>query len=166
MLVQTGAAPANGQNNRIPQIIQARKDEIKYRINQRVGDARAATAANKFTEARAALEDAKVARDSDVTVSISRGQKLVPDVVGKTQDEAEQLIHAAGFVPKPSPDSNSTEPAGTVTGQTPPADTPLPQGANVFFTVSSGPSSPPTSPPTSEPTSPPTSLPTSPASPS
>jgi serine/threonine-protein kinase len=108
----------------------------------------------------------KVARDSDVTVSISRGQKLVPDVVGKTQAEAEQLIRAAGFVPKPSPDSNSTEPAGTVTGQTPPADTPLPQGANVFFTVSSGPSSPPTSPPTSEPTSPPTSLPTSPASPS
>jgi serine/threonine-protein kinase len=110
----------------------------------------------------------KVARDSDVNVSISRGPTEVPDVVGKTQQEAEQLIRDAGFVPKVSDDNNSTEPQGTVTGQTPPANTQLQQGSPVFITVSTGqPSSPPTSsPPTSEPTSPPTSLPTSPISPS
>jgi serine/threonine-protein kinase len=98
-----------------------------------------------------------------VTVSISQGPKTVPNVVGKTQQQAEQMLRNAGFVPSASPDNTSTEPKGTVTGQTPAADTPLQQGATVFITVSQyKPSSPPTSPPTG-PTSPPTSLPTSPA---
>jgi serine/threonine-protein kinase len=110
----------------------------------------------------------KVARDSDVTVSISRGPTKVPNVVGMTQSDAEQLIRARGFVPKTSDDNNSTEPAGTVTDQTPPAGTQLPQGSTVFITVSTGqPSSPPTSSaPTSPPTSEPTTLPTDPVSPS
>jgi beta-lactam-binding protein with PASTA domain len=102
----------------------------------------------------------QVARDSKVTVSVSRGQKKVPDVVGLTQDEAEQLIKSRGFTPQVSDDNTSTEPKGTVTGQTPAADQTLPQGSTVFITVSTyEPSSPPTTPPTS----PPTSLPTSPA---
>jgi serine/threonine-protein kinase len=110
----------------------------------------------------------KVARDSDVTVSISRGPTKVPNVVGMTQSDAEQLIRARGFVPKTSDDNNSTEPAGTVTDQTPPAGTQLPQGSTVFIQVSTGqPSSPPTSSaPTSPPTSEPTTLPTNPVSPS
>ena len=108
----------------------------------------------------------QVARDSDVSVSISRGPQKVPDVVGLMQNQAEQKIKDAGFTPQVSPDNNSTEPKGTVTGQTPPAGQTLPQGSTVFITVSSfEPSSPPTSSPTSEPTSPPTSLPTSPPSP-
>jgi eukaryotic-like serine/threonine-protein kinase len=108
----------------------------------------------------------QIARDSDVSVSISRGPQKVPDVVGLMQNQAEQKIKDAGFTPQVSPDNNSTEPKGTVTGQTPPAGQTLPQGSTVFITVSSfEPSSPPTSSPTSEPTSPPTSLPTSPPSP-
>jgi eukaryotic-like serine/threonine-protein kinase len=106
----------------------------------------------------------KVARDSDVTVSISRGPQKVPNLVGHTQAEAEQMIKDRGFTPQVSPDNSSTEPQGTVTGQTPAAGATLPQGSTVFITVSTfNPSSPPTSPPTSEPTSPSTSLPTSPA---
>jgi serine/threonine-protein kinase len=105
----------------------------------------------------------KVARDSDVTVSISRGPQKVPNVVGRTQAEAEQMIKDRGFTPQVSPDNSSTETKGTVTGQTPAAGATLPQGSTVFIQVSTyNPSSPPTSPPTSEPTSPPTSLPTSP----
>jgi serine/threonine-protein kinase len=108
----------------------------------------------------------QVARDSDVSVSISRGPQKVPDVVGLTQDQAEQKIKDAGFTPQVSPDNNSTEPKGTVTGQTPPAGQTLPQGSNVFINVSSyEPTSPPTSSPTTGPTSPPTSLPTSPITP-
>jgi eukaryotic-like serine/threonine-protein kinase len=103
---------------------------------------------------------------SDVTVNIARGQQKVPDVVGHTQADAEAMIKARGFNPQVSQDTSSTQPEGTVTGQTPPAGTQLPQGSTVFITVASAPSSPPTSPPTSGPTSPPTSLPTSPISPS
>jgi serine/threonine-protein kinase len=106
----------------------------------------------------------KVPRDTEVTVSISRGPKQVPSVVGLMQDQAVQELKARGFDPQVSPDNSSTEPKGTVTGQTPAAGTPLQQGSTVFITVSSyEPSSPPTSPPTSEPTSPTTSTPTSPS---
>jgi serine/threonine-protein kinase len=105
----------------------------------------------------------QVARDSDVTVDVSQGPHKVPDVVGKTQAEAEQMIKDAGFVPQVSPDNSSTEPNGTVTGQTPAAGQTLPQGSTVFITVSNfEPTSPPTSEPTTEPTSPSTSPPTSP----
>jgi len=105
-----------------------------------------------------------VPRGSDVNVSISRGPNEVPDVVGLTQAQAEQKIKAAGFTPQVSPDNNSTQPKGTVTGQTPPAHTHLQQGSPVFITVSTyEPSSAPTSSPTTEPTSPTTSLPTSPS---
>jgi serine/threonine-protein kinase len=106
----------------------------------------------------------QVPRDTEVTVSISQGPQKVPDVVGMTQAEAEQALKDAGFVPSVSPDNSSTEPKGTVTGQTPAAHTPLQQGSTVFITVSQyEPSSPPTTPPSSEPTSPSTSLPTTPA---
>jgi serine/threonine-protein kinase len=103
-----------------------------------------------------------VARDSDVNVSISRGPQKVPDVVGMTQQDAEALLKSRGYVPSASPDTSSTEPKGTVTGQTPNAGQTLQQGATVYITVSQyEPSSSPTSP-TTEPTTPPTSLPTSP----
>jgi serine/threonine-protein kinase len=106
----------------------------------------------------------QVPRDTEVTVSISQGPQKVPDVVGMTQAEAEQALKDAGFVPSVSPDNSSTEPKGTVTGQTPAAHTPLQQGSTVFITVSQyEPSSPPPTPPSSEPTSPSTSLPTTPA---
>jgi beta-lactam-binding protein with PASTA domain len=106
--------------------------------------------------------DTKVARDSDVTVSISRGPQKVPDVVGMTQDKAEQSLKDHGFVPVVVNSSSSDAPAGQVVQQIPNAGQREPQGTQVTIVVSSGPSSPPTSPPTSEPTSPPTSLPTSP----
>ncbi len=100
-------------------------------------------------------------RDADVNVSISRGPKKVPNVVGKTQEEAEQMLQEAGYVPQVREDTTSTEPKGTVTGQTPDAGEPLQQGATVYITVSQY--EPPSSPTTSPPTSLPTSLPTSPA---
>jgi len=106
----------------------------------------------------------KVPRDTEVTVSISSGPQQVPDVVGMTQEQAVQALKNAGFKASVSSDNTSTEPKGTVTGQTPAAHTPLQQGSTVFITVSTfEPSSAPTSPPTSEPTSPSTTLPTSPA---
>ncbi|HEX3223824.1 MAG TPA: Stk1 family PASTA domain-containing Ser/Thr kinase [Nocardioides sp.] len=104
-----------------------------------------------------------VARDSDVNVSISRGPQKVPNVVGMTQQQAEQTLRDHGYVPSVSPDNSSTEPKGTVTGQTPSAHQTLQQGATVYITVSQYEPSSPTTSPTTEPTSPSTSLPSSPA---
>jgi eukaryotic-like serine/threonine-protein kinase len=106
----------------------------------------------------------QVPRDSDVDVNVSAGPVQVPDVVGMSKDDAVQALNDRGFKAQVSPDNNSTQPKDTVTGQTPPAGTRLPQGSTVFITVSTyEPSSPPTSEPTTEPTSSTTSLPTSPA---
>jgi serine/threonine-protein kinase len=105
----------------------------------------------------------QVPRNTDVKVSVSRGPQKVPNVVGHTQEEAEQMLEEAGFVPQARPDTTSTEPKGTVTGQTPDAGETLQQGATVYITVSQyEPSSPPASEPTTEPTSPTTTLPTAP----
>jgi serine/threonine-protein kinase len=104
-----------------------------------------------------------VPRGTVVQVSISQGPRKVPNVVGLTQDAAEQKLKDFGFNPQVRPDNTSTEPKGTVTGQTPDAHTPLQQGATVYITVSQyEPTSPPTSSPTG-PTSSPTSLPTTPS---
>jgi serine/threonine-protein kinase len=106
----------------------------------------------------------QVPRGSDVNVSMSAGPLQVPNVVGMTRADAVQALRQRGFNAQVSPDNNSTQPKNTVTGQTPPEGTRLPQGSTVFITVSTyEPSSPPTSPPTTEPTSPTTSVPTSPA---
>jgi serine/threonine-protein kinase len=104
----------------------------------------------------------QVPRGTPVTISIAEGPQKVPDVVGLMQDQAIQKLKDAGFNPQVSPDNSSTEPKGTVTGETPNAGQPLQQGSTVYITVSQY---EPTSPPTSEPTgpsSPPTSEPTSP----
>jgi eukaryotic-like serine/threonine-protein kinase len=100
-----------------------------------------------------------VPRGTVVTVSISQGPRKVPNVVGLSQDAAEQKLRDFGFTPQVRPDNTSTEPKGTVTGQTPDAHTPLQQGATVYITVSQyEPSSPPSSsPPSSPTTSPPSS---------
>ncbi|MGC4109804.1 MAG: Stk1 family PASTA domain-containing Ser/Thr kinase [Nocardioides sp.] len=101
-----------------------------------------------------------VPRGTTVTISIAEGPQQVPNVVGLMQDAAVQKLKDAGFNPQVTPDTNSTEPKGTVTGQTPDAGQPLQQGSTVYITVSQyEPSSPPVSPPSSIPTSPSTSPP-------
>ncbi|GAA4124271.1 Stk1 family PASTA domain-containing Ser/Thr kinase [Nocardioides fonticola] len=74
---------------------------------------------------------------STVTVYFSDGPEEVPDVVGQLQDDAEKAIIEAGFKPVVREDPTSTEPAGTVTDQTPDAGTTLPQGSEVNIFVSS-----------------------------
>jgi serine/threonine-protein kinase len=108
----------------------------------------------------------QVPRGTPVTISIAEGPQKVPNVVGLMEDAAVAKLKQAGFNPQVNPDTTSTEPKGTVTGQTPNAGQPLQQGSTVYITVSQyEPSSPPTSsPPTSGPPSPPTSGPSSPTS--
>ncbi|MCW2795608.1 Stk1 family PASTA domain-containing Ser/Thr kinase [Nocardioides sp.] len=77
-----------------------------------------------------------VTEGSTITVYYSDGQEKVPDVVGKQQSEAEQLVRDAGFVPNVVETNDTTEPAGTVIDQSPDAGGPQPEGTVVTIVVS------------------------------
>ncbi len=91
---------------------------------------------------------------SVVTVTISKGPHLVPNVVGLNRSDAIQQIVNAGFTYSFRGDDRSTEPRGTVTDQLPAADKPQPQGTEIVLFVSTY--DPPPPPPTETPTIPPT----------
>ena len=95
-----------------------------------------------------------VEQDSVVTVTISKGPHLVPDVRGLNRSDAIKQIVEAGFTYSFRGDGESTEPKGTVTDQLPPAGQPQPQGAEIVLFVSTY--EPPPPPPTETPTVPPT----------
>jgi beta-lactam-binding protein with PASTA domain len=98
-----------------------------------------------------------VAANSVVTVSFSKGPKEVPDVVGKTEAQATQILEDAGFKVSSLPDTSSTEPKGTVTQQSPQSGTPQNSGSTITILVSTY--EPPVTPPVT-PTETPTDIPT------
>lgn len=79
---------------------------------------------------------------STVTLRVSAGvgQSAVPDVTGKTQSAAEQLLkNSPGkFVPNALEQASDTVPKGTVISQNPTANAQAPNGSVVTITVSSG----------------------------
>jgi beta-lactam-binding protein with PASTA domain/tRNA A-37 threonylcarbamoyl transferase component Bud32 len=96
---------------------------------------------------------AMVAPNSVVTLTYSKGPKAVPDVVGKTQDQATKILEDAGFKVDALPDNASTEPKGTVTQQSPQAGTPENAGSTITILVSTYEAPPPvTETPTVTPT--------------
>src|ERR671910_927507 len=79
---------------------------------------------------------------STVSITVSRGveQVEVPDVTGKTVDEASQILAQDGFVPNPvAVESNDVE-EGRVINTDPPAGTEAGKGATVTINYSQGPS--------------------------
>ena len=76
-----------------------------------------------------------VTSGTTVTLTVSEGPHKVPNVIGKTQQQAEEILRNAGFVPKPTPQSDTKKPKGTVTDQSPKGTT-LPQGSDVVIWVS------------------------------
>ena len=79
---------------------------------------------------------AQVAVDTVVTLSVSKGPKEVPDVVGKSEQQATEILKDAGFEVDSVPDTASTEPKGTVTRQSPPAGTTQNAGTTITILVS------------------------------
>jgi serine/threonine-protein kinase len=106
---------------------------------------------------------ASVPEGATITVYYSDGQEDVPDVVGKQQDEAEQILRDAGFQPNVVRTTDTTEPAGTVIDQSPDGGQPQPEDTEVTIVVSAFVE--PTTPPPSTPTSPPPTSPTLPTLP-
>jgi eukaryotic-like serine/threonine-protein kinase len=81
-----------------------------------------------------------VVAGSQVRINVSKGPKqvLLPSVVGLPYDQASAQLQAAGFGVKRT-DVDSTQPAETVTDQSPTGNALVPQGATVTLTVSKGP---------------------------
>ena len=77
---------------------------------------------------------------STVTLTVSSGPEpvVVPDVVGKTQTEASQILSAEGFVVNAVPQENNEVDEGLVISQDPPANGEVPPGATITINVSSG----------------------------
>ncbi|MBS44560.1 MAG: serine/threonine protein kinase [Nocardioides sp.] len=99
----------------------------------------------------------QVSSDTEITLLVSDGPELVPNVVGLRQSVAEQRIRDRGFNPVVRYDETSTEAAGRVTDQIPSSGEPLAQGSDVNIFVSTGGAAPPGDTPTEDPT---TDLPT------
>ena len=99
---------------------------------------------------------------SEVTVFFSDGPEQVPDVVGKTQDQAEQLIRDAGFEVFVTRSTDTTEKKGTVIAQNPDGGSDADQGDTVTIVVSDfeQPTETPSATPTETPTAPPVPTPT------
>ncbi|MGH3353581.1 MAG: Stk1 family PASTA domain-containing Ser/Thr kinase [Nocardioides sp.] len=73
---------------------------------------------------------------TEVTITVSKGPKKVPDVVGKKLEQAKEMIRDAGFTPVVKDDPNTDEPKGTVVEQTPAKGTPLEKDREVIIFVS------------------------------
>jgi serine/threonine-protein kinase len=92
-----------------------------------------------------------VPQGSTITVTISKGPKNVPDVVGMNRSDAIKAILDAGFQYDIRADPESTDPKGTVTDQLPPGGEPHDQGTVVTLFVSTYEPPPPPPPPSTEP---------------
>jgi serine/threonine protein kinase len=97
-----------------------------------------------------------------VTIFFSQGPQKVPNVIGKTEAEAVQILEAADFIVSKELDTTSTEPKGTVTNQSPPAGSTQLQGTTIEIFVSTYEAPPP---PSDTATVDPTDLPTDPITP-
>ncbi len=100
-----------------------------------------------------------VPKGSKVQLTLSQGPQKLPDVVGKTQAEAEAILREAGWENITFLDDNaSTEPKGTVTAMTPAAGTETRSDNSIVLQVSTFEEPEPTPTPTPEPTPDPTPL--------
>ncbi|MGH9288677.1 MAG: Stk1 family PASTA domain-containing Ser/Thr kinase [Acidimicrobiales bacterium] len=85
--------------------------------------------------------DEEVREGSEVTITISSGpgQVAVPDVAGKTVDEASRMLIDAGLVPSQNPVENNDVEEGRVIDTNPPIGTNVDRGSQVVINYSSGP---------------------------
>ncbi len=78
----------------------------------------------------------EVTEGTRVTVGVSDGPEKVPDVVGMSQEEAEQALKQAGFKVFVATSDDTTEPKGTVIEQSPAGGQERPEGTEVTIVVS------------------------------
>jgi len=84
-------------------------------------------------------EQAREGAEVTITISSGPGQVAVPDVRGKTVDEASQILIDAGLVPSQNPVENNDVDEGLVIDTNPPIGTKVARGSQVAINYSSGP---------------------------
>jgi serine/threonine-protein kinase len=89
-------------------------------------------------------EGSNVAADTVVTLYVSSGAApvTVPNVQGKQENEAASILQNDGFTVHVTPDTTSTQAAGTVVNQSPGPNTQAPPGSQVTIYVSAAASVP------------------------
>ena len=110
---------------------QLEADGFEVRLEEKESDEPAGQVVETDPPANASVE-----KGSTVVVFYSDGPEEVPDVVGLMQSEAKNKIRSAGFEPRVLTDPESTEPAGTVTDQSPAAGETASEGSTVTILVS------------------------------
>lgn len=93
----------------------------------------------------------EVEAGTEVTLIVSRGQATVPDLVGQTRDAAQDALDQLDLKYEVTEDPSSTEPAGTVTRQSPSSGQLVARGTTITLTVSSRPDTPTPTAPTTPP---------------
>jgi beta-lactam-binding protein with PASTA domain len=73
---------------------------------------------------------------SEIKLIVSRGQVSLPDVVGRSLDEARTVLQDLGLKVEVQEDPNASEDAGVVTRQSPGGNQQVANGATVTLTVS------------------------------
>jgi serine/threonine-protein kinase len=85
--------------------------------------------------------NARVPKGSTVTLEVAQTPGVdVPDVRGKSEEEAVGILRFAGLQPQPTPQANDTVPKDQAIGTEPAAGTRVQRGAVVRLFISSGPS--------------------------
>ncbi len=95
---------------------------------------------------------AQVDAGSMVSIVVSTGTVLVPDVIGRSEAQARSDIAQAGFEAQVIYQETDEAPGGTVLAQSPKPDETLRQGETVTITVATSPPPPPEPLPTAVPT--------------
>ncbi|MDR6863259.1 Stk1 family PASTA domain-containing Ser/Thr kinase [Phycicoccus sp. 3266] len=105
-----------------------------------------------------------VSAGSEVVLTVSSGKVTVPDVVGRTRNDASDALSQKGLNIK-TVFKESTEPENTVIAQSIKADTKVDDGTTITITVAQAPTPTPTTTTTTTPTTPPTTTTTTPTLP-
>jgi len=84
--------------------------------------------------------NARIAKGSTVTLEVAQTPGVdVPDVRGKPEEEAVNILRFVGLQPTPTPQANDTVPKDQAVGTDPAAGTRVQRGAVVRLFISSGP---------------------------
>ncbi|GAA3393533.1 Stk1 family PASTA domain-containing Ser/Thr kinase [Streptomyces roseoviridis] len=82
----------------------------------------------------------KAEKNSEVTITVAKKEKSrLPDVTGRSYDQAVQDLKLLGFENVARQDVDSDQPAGTVIGQTPNGNSDQPKDVQIALKVSKGP---------------------------
>jgi serine/threonine-protein kinase len=90
---------------------------------------------------QSATANSEIAKDQTVTLNLSTGptQVTVPDVTGKTEDEARSELEGKGFNVEVESKESTSDDEGTVLSQDPKGDSKAAKGATVTITVAKAP---------------------------